>query len=202
MRSYFAAAALLLACVAAQDTSHDSHDHDSHEDEATSHASHDSHEAGEQHFEAAAVYDVNAGTNSFVVVPAEGSFEDETFAFMIVPAATADADGLEAAEEDAELGQCTSLPPQITSTHPGTPNNLAACCPPSNMIYHRCAPSVCARAPTPDLYRRRPCDRCFSSSVVGRQLFSPPASLSAVYLFISPPNRLPLAIKCVLTCSR
>lgn len=99
MRSYFVAAALLLACVAAQD-SHDSHDHDSHEDE-TSHEEHD-HEG--EHFEAAAVYDVNAGTNSFVVVPAEGSFEDETFAFMIVPAVTADEEGLEAAEEDAELG--------------------------------------------------------------------------------------------------
>ena len=109
MRSYsLAAAALLLACVAAQDTTtshsdhdHDSHDHsdhDSHEDE-TSHASHEG-----EHFEAAAVYDVDAGTNSFVVVPAEGSFEDETFAFMIVPAATADEEGLEGAEEDAELG--------------------------------------------------------------------------------------------------
>lgn len=100
MRSYFVAAALLLACVAAQD-SHESHDHDSHEDE-TSHASHEEHEG--EHFEAAAVYDVNAGTNSFVVVPAEGSFEDETFTFMIVPAVTANEEGLEAAKEDAEPG--------------------------------------------------------------------------------------------------
>lgn len=105
MRSYFAAAtaALLLAGVAAQDTTtshsdHDHSDHDSHEDE-TSHSSHEG-----EHFEAAAVYDVEAGTNSFVVVPAEGSFEEETFAFMIVPAATADMDGLEGAEEDAEIG--------------------------------------------------------------------------------------------------
>lgn len=102
MRSCFAAATLLLAFVAAQaqgtTTSHSDHDHDSHEDE-TSHASHEG-----EHFEAAAVYDVDAGSNSFVVVPAEGSFEDDSFAFMIVPASTADMDGLEGAEEDAELG--------------------------------------------------------------------------------------------------
>lgn len=119
MRSYFAAAAVLLACVAAQDShdSHDSHDetHDSHEEEG----GHDSHEGEGGHFEAAAVYDVTAGTNTFVVVPAEGSFDDETFAFMIVPAPTADMEGLEVAEEEAETGSsklrvCTLLLPTLT----------------------------------------------------------------------------------------
>lgn len=53
--------------------------------------------------EAAAVYDVGAGTNSIVAVPAEGFAE--TLAFMLVPAASADEAGLEGAEEDSEAGE-------------------------------------------------------------------------------------------------
>lgn len=101
---------LLLACACRavtgqqddESTSHSSHDHDE-----SSHESHD--EEGGTHFEAAAVYDVEtAGTNSLVVVPGTeqaGSFEEDmSLAFMVVPAATADAEGLEEAEEDAEGG--------------------------------------------------------------------------------------------------
>lgn len=93
---------LLVACctrVSGQETSshstHDSHDTFSHGEEE------------ELHFEAAAVYDIGAGTNSFVVVPAgdSSSGDDEmTFAFMVVPAGSADLEGLEGAEEDAETG--------------------------------------------------------------------------------------------------
>lgn len=104
-----AAVVLLLACVAGQETSHSDHDsHDSHTDHDSHDESvHDSHEGEEgHHFEAAAVYSVGAGTNSFVAIPPEGSFEEETIAFMIVPAATADLEGLEEAEEDAEAGTC------------------------------------------------------------------------------------------------
>ncbi|CAM9236189.1 unnamed protein product [Ectocarpus sp. 12 AP-2014] len=93
MRLVLKAAALLcfLECAAAHTshTSHSDHDHGSHSD-------------GEGHFEAAAVYDVEAGTNSLAAYPGGGGFEEETFAFMVVPAASADLEGLEAAEEDAE----------------------------------------------------------------------------------------------------
>ncbi|CAM9839785.1 unnamed protein product [Scytosiphon promiscuus] len=93
---------LLLACSAsAQDTSHSSHD--SHDE--SSHESHGEEEGedGGVHFEAAAVYDVGAGTNSLVAVPGEALEEETTtFAFMVVPAASADVEGLEGAEEDAE----------------------------------------------------------------------------------------------------
>lgn len=90
MRSCFAAAVLLLASVAAQDTS-------------SILSGHDSHDEGE-HFQAAAVYVVEAGTSSLVAMPVDRSFEVSTLAFMIVPAASADMDGLEGAEEDAEIG--------------------------------------------------------------------------------------------------
>ncbi len=118
---------LLLALVAAQETSHSDHDHsdhdsheeeetshsdhDSHGDEETSHSDHDSHDHGshaeEGHFEAAAVYTVGAGTNSFVAAPAHGS-EEGSLAFMFVPAASADMEGLEEAEEEAEAGEFTA----------------------------------------------------------------------------------------------
>lgn len=105
-KSGFAACAvfLLVTCVAGQDTtSHSDHDHDTHDSHSES--THDSHDEEEgDHFEAAAVYDVGVGTNSFIAFPPEGSFEEETFAFMIVPTATADEAGLEEAEEDAETG--------------------------------------------------------------------------------------------------
>lgn len=87
----WAVLALGLALVAGQD------DHDSHED-------HDDHSHEEGHPEAAFVYDVGIGTNSFVLYPADGSFLDETFAFMIVPTDTADEDGLHEAEEEIETG--------------------------------------------------------------------------------------------------
>lgn len=92
----------LVACAAAHTShsSHDDHDHGSHTD--------DSSHSEEGHFEAAAVYDVEAGTNSLAAYPGEGSFEEETFAFMVVPAASADLEGLEGAEEDAEVGKCFS----------------------------------------------------------------------------------------------
>ncbi|CAM9369523.1 unnamed protein product [Ectocarpus sp. 12 AP-2014] len=83
-------AALYLACSTASGTSHS--DHDSLTD-------HDSHSDG--HFEAAAVYTLEeAGTHSVIAVPGE-DFEG-TLAFMLVPAASADDEGLEGAEEDAE----------------------------------------------------------------------------------------------------
>lgn len=82
-------AALYLACsTASGTTSHSDHDHDSH---------------SEGHFEAAAVYAVEAGTNSIIAVPGE-DVRDGTFAFMLVPAASADLEGLEGAEDDAEAG--------------------------------------------------------------------------------------------------
>ena len=94
-----ATAILLLTFVAAQGTSHDSHGYDD--------TSHESLEG--EPFEAAAVYDVEAGTGSFAVIPAAGSFEEETFAFMIVPAASADLDGLEEAGEEAAAGKSEHL---------------------------------------------------------------------------------------------
>lgn len=118
MRFSLVISALLLALVAAQETSHSDHDdhdhsdHESHEDEETSQSDHDDHDghdhgshAEEGHFEAAAVYTVGAGTNSFIAAPAYGS-EEDSLAFMFVPAASADMEGLEEAEEDAEAGEC------------------------------------------------------------------------------------------------
>lgn len=112
-------AAFLLASgisgVVSQDsttTSHSTHDHD-HDDESHTTSSHEDHDHEGEHFEAAAVYDVGAGNNSFIAYPPEGSFEEETFAFMIVPAASADEEGLEGAEEDAEEGKrehCSQRP--------------------------------------------------------------------------------------------
>lgn len=103
MRShYLAVAAPLLALAVAQDTSHSSHESHAHDE-----ASHQSHEG--ERFEAAAVYDVEAGSGSFAVIPAAGSFEEETFAFMIVPCASADLGGLEEAEEEAEAGKIEDL---------------------------------------------------------------------------------------------
>ncbi|CAN0399444.1 unnamed protein product [Pylaiella littoralis] len=94
-------AILLAGIVAAQEetTSHSTHDHGDESSHTTS--SHDSHEG--EHFEAAAVYDVGAGNNSLIAIPAESNFEEESLlAFMIVPAVSADGEGLEGAEEDAE----------------------------------------------------------------------------------------------------
>ena len=83
MRSYSAVAALfVLGCVAdGQDSSLDSHKEE------------------RDWFEAAAVYHMEDGINSFIVTPAEGTFTEETLAFMIVPADSADADGLSSAGE-------------------------------------------------------------------------------------------------------
>lgn len=95
MQWFRSIAALYLVCsTAGGTTSHSDHDHSDHED-------HDSHSEGL--FEAAAVYAVEAGTNSIVAVPAE-DMRDGSFAFMLVPAASADDEGLEGAEEDAEAG--------------------------------------------------------------------------------------------------
>lgn len=116
MRNFFftapTTAILLVSIVAAQaeTTSHSTHDHgDEASSQESSHttSSHESHEG--EHFEAAAVYDVEAGNNSFIAIPAEGAFEEESLAFMIVPAASADEEGLEGAEEDAEAGKSVSL---------------------------------------------------------------------------------------------
>lgn len=94
MRWLSAATALLLTCVAPEATSHSSHDHD------------ESSHAEEGHFEVSAVYDVEAGTNSFIAIPAEENFEQDTLAFMVVLAVSADTEGLAGAEEDAEAGKC------------------------------------------------------------------------------------------------
>ena len=66
---------------------------------------HDSHEHGE-HFKQAAVYNMTAGNNSLIVVPGGDatSFAEDVFAFMVMPAATADEDGLERAEDTAVAG--------------------------------------------------------------------------------------------------
>lgn len=93
MRSCSAVAALLvLGCVVvgAQD-SHDSH-------------------TGEDRFEAALAYELEIGTNSLILTPAEGSFTEETLSFMVVQAATADSGGLEEAEESAEAGAVMPSP--------------------------------------------------------------------------------------------
>lgn len=103
-------------------TSHSTHDHSDYEDEetTTSHSTHDhassqtasSHEGHDHeggHFEAAAVYDVEAGSNFFIAYPE--SLGEESLAFMIVRAASADEEGLESAEEDAEAGK--SIKPGI-----------------------------------------------------------------------------------------
>eukprot|EP00903_Cladosiphon_okamuranus_P011545 g10869.t1 len=58
------------------------------------------HASGEDGAEAAFVYSVDAGTNSFVAVTPEDF--TETLAFMVVPTASADEEGLEAAEEVIE----------------------------------------------------------------------------------------------------
>ncbi|CAM9246506.1 unnamed protein product [Ectocarpus sp. 12 AP-2014] len=111
MRCLSAVAALLLACVAPEATSHSGHDHD------------ESSHAEEEHFEVSAVYDVEAGTNSFIAIPAEGSFEQDTLAFMVVLAASADTDGLAGAEEDAEAAwdAYTSGAEDATVLAPGEP---------------------------------------------------------------------------------
>lgn len=89
-------AALYLACsTASGTTSHSDHDHSDHEDHGSD---------SEGHFEAAAVYAIEAGTNSIVAVPGE-DVREGTFAFMLVPAASADLEGLEGAEEVASQGR-------------------------------------------------------------------------------------------------
>lgn len=60
-------------------------------------------QVGHDHlFEYAAVYAVDADNNTLVAV---AGAEEETFAFMIVPAASADIAGLHEAEEDVEAGK-------------------------------------------------------------------------------------------------
>lgn len=92
-------AALYLGCSAARATtsSHSDHDHGDHDEDHSDHSDHGG------HFEAAALYTVEAGINSIVAVPSEDMM-DGTVAFMLVRAASADEDGLEGAEEDAEAG--------------------------------------------------------------------------------------------------
>lgn len=71
-------------------------------------SSHHSHDAHGDYYERAAVYDVDeAGTSTLIIVPgeAQASFEEESLAFMLVPATEASADGLEGAEENAESGK-------------------------------------------------------------------------------------------------
>ncbi|CAN0484290.1 unnamed protein product [Ectocarpus sp. 12 AP-2014] len=96
-------ASLLLAYGAAQD-SHDSHsdhsDHDSHSDH-TSHSDEESH-AEHDHAETAVVYDMEPGSYSLAAFRASGGSEVEDVGFMIVAAASADLEGLEGAEEDAD----------------------------------------------------------------------------------------------------
>ncbi|CAM9503065.1 unnamed protein product, partial [Ectocarpus fasciculatus] len=98
----------LLGCIAAGATSH-----------SISHTSHDHGESS--YFEVSAVYDVEAGTNSFIAIPAEGSFEQDTLAFMVVPADSADAFGLEGAEEEAKAAwyEYTSGAEDATVLAPG-----------------------------------------------------------------------------------
>ena len=66
---------------------------------------HESHENGE-HFEQAAVYSMAVGNSNLIVMPSGNAitFAEETFAFMVVPASTADEEGLEEAEESAVEG--------------------------------------------------------------------------------------------------
>jgi len=92
-------AALYLACSAASATTSSHSDHDHHDHDEHDHSDH----AGQ--FEAAALYTVETGTNSIVLVPS-ADMMDGTLAFMLVPAASADEEGLEGAEEDAEAGMC------------------------------------------------------------------------------------------------
>lgn len=101
MKRFVCAFALLFVCAHGATTSHS--DHSDHDHGTSSVDSHDSHEG--EHFEAAAVYDVEAGVSSLVVVPAEDASEGEAVVFMIVPATSADMEGLEDAEMDAEPGE-------------------------------------------------------------------------------------------------
>lgn len=99
-------AALYLAVSTVRATTSDHSDHSDHDHD--SHADHSDHSDHDEHlFEAAAVYTLEAGTNSLVAVPADDVL-DEPFAFMLVPAASADLEGLEGAEEDAEAGACVA----------------------------------------------------------------------------------------------
>lgn len=96
-------AVLYLACSAASAATSSHSDHDSHDHDEHDHSDHDQHGEG-GHFEAAALYTVEAGTSSIVAVPSEDMIGG-SFAFMLVPAASADEVGLEGAEEDAEDGE-------------------------------------------------------------------------------------------------
>lgn len=84
--------------------------------------------SGEGGAEAAAVYSVGAGTNSIVAVPSEDF--SETVAFMLVPTASADEEGLEAAEEAIEDREFKK---NVDTCH-ANPNNFVA------------AATACARA--------------------------------------------------------
>ena len=71
-----------------EDSSHDTHDHDEN-----------------PLFEQAAVYVLESGTNSIIILPAVGEsdfVEESLLAFMVLPAENADQDGLEEAEAAAE----------------------------------------------------------------------------------------------------
>ena len=71
-----------------EESSHETHDHDEN-----------------PLFEQAAVYVLESGTNKIMILPAvgESDFAEEILlAFMVLPAESADQDGLEEAEEAAE----------------------------------------------------------------------------------------------------
>lgn len=89
--------ASLCAPVKATTTSEES-DHD-----------HEEHDLWEQ----SVVYSLDTGNNAVEINPADGasSFEDASFAFMIVPTSSADSEGLEEAEEDAEAGEMNRVTP-------------------------------------------------------------------------------------------
>ena len=99
MKFCFAVTALLVigATLALGRGSSDD-DHESHEDVV------------QHHFEQAAVYNMEAGSNNLVViVPRSDGNSSTIFAFVVVPAATADEQGLDAAEENAVEGIHTCM---------------------------------------------------------------------------------------------
>lgn len=78
----------------------------------TSHSSHEHHDAHESHeseglWKHAAVFDLEAGTSHLIAVSAAG-FDGDSFAFMVVPTASADEEGLEAAEASTKAGKTLS----------------------------------------------------------------------------------------------
>ena len=70
----------------------------------SSHESHDDHDNEEAIFGQTSVYNMESGDNNLIILPGEGEInfaEDDSLAFMVVPAGTADQEGLEAAKEAA-----------------------------------------------------------------------------------------------------